>query len=120
MAESHKFSNLGKALEVFPELTWAQDGDGNTYVDNSKTGERVPVKKGQYVVKIADRYEVHDEEPANAKTAEKPADPAPAKDQTAPQVEPQDIGAPAGEGTIDTNTDASAPADGGTAAPAAE
>jgi hypothetical protein len=110
MAEAHKFSTLNKALEVFPELTWAQDADGGTYVDNSKTGERVPVSKGQYIVKVADRYEVQDEAPDNAKTAAKPeADSsataseakaersAPATDQSNPQVAPESLGAPAGE-----------------------
>lgn len=95
MAEVHKFSDLGKALEVFPELTWAQDGDGNTYVDNSKTGERVPVAKGQHIVKIADRYEVHDDAPENAKKATK-AEPQPdGSEQSNPQVAPEAVGAPA-------------------------
>lgn len=99
MSEAHKFSTLDKALEVFPELPWAQDGDGATYVDNSKTGERAPVTKGQYIVKVADRYEVQDEAPDSAKTAEKPkAEPkATATSQTNPQVAPEAIGAPAGE-----------------------
>lgn len=96
MSEAHKFSTLAKALEVFPELTWAQDGDGNTYVDNSKTGERVPVAKGQHIVKIADRYEVHDDAPDNAKAATK-AEPAQASgaEQSNPQVAPEAVGAPA-------------------------
>jgi hypothetical protein len=128
MAEAHKFSTLDKALEVFPELTWAQDGDGATYVDNSKTGERVPVAKGQYIVKIADRYEVQDEAPDNAKTAEKPAaEPkatakeakdersAPATDQSNPQVAPEAIGSPA-----DSNPAAPAASVDASAAPAAE
>lgn len=95
MSEAHKFSTLAKALEVFPELTWAQDGDGNTYIDNSKTGERAPVTKGQHIVKIADRYEVQDDAPEAAKPAAADATKeAPAKTPN-PQVEPNAIGAPA-------------------------
>ena len=106
MAESHKFSTLAKALEVFPELTWAQDADGNTYVDNSKTGERVTVSKGQYIVHVADRYEVHDDEPSNAKTAEKPkADENPAGNKSNPQVAPESLGAaPDSEAAAPTST----------------
>lgn len=73
MAESHKFSTEAKALEVFPELDIrTQRGTGNVVVYNSKTDEFATVKKGQYIVKIADRYEVHDEEPEKAKPAEAP------------------------------------------------
>lgn len=136
MAEAHKFNTLAKALEVFPELSWAQDGDGKTYVDNSKTGERVPVEKGQYIVKVADRYEVQDEAPANAraaakaepKTEEAPAEPTAPGNPANPQVAPEAVGAPAdnpgaapAESTDAADAAQAAPAatDGG-AAPAAE
>jgi hypothetical protein len=121
MAEAHKFTTLEKAQEVFPELPWAYDGE-TVFVDNSKTGDRVPVSKGQYIVKIADRYEVQDEAPDNAKTAEAPkatkeeaqAERTAPAVQDNPQVAPEAIGAPAG-------SEAAAPdAGAATAAPAAE
>ena len=70
MAESHKFSSLPEAEAVFPDLPWKRAGNGDTWVYNSKEDEWAPVSDGQYIVKIADRYEVHDEEPARAKPAE--------------------------------------------------
>jgi hypothetical protein len=72
MAEAHKFvrDGLAEAVEVFPDLPWQRDGDGKVAVFNEKDGEWAPVEDGQYIVKIADRYEVHDEEPAKAKAAE--------------------------------------------------
>lgn len=128
MAEAHKFSTLDKALAVFPELSWAQDADGNVYVDNSKTGERVPVSEGQHIVKIADRYEVHDDAPANAHEAEVPkATKAEAEgeksaplDPPNPQVEPNAIGAPAGSEAAEPADPASVDAADAPAAPAAE
>jgi hypothetical protein len=76
MAESYKFGRggLNDALEVFPELPWTADGDGNVTIYDEKQGVNVPVSKGQYIVKIANRYEVHDEEPEKAKPAEPVAD----------------------------------------------
>lgn len=120
MAEAHKFSTLAKALEVFPELSWAQDGDGGVYVDNSKTGERVAVDKGQYIVKIADRYEVHDDAPDNAKTATKTeakAEPTAPGNPANPQVAPEALGAPADSPEAQAAPAASTDA---AAAPAAE
>ena len=99
MAQAHKFTDLEAAKEVFPELPWAFDGE-TTFVDNSKTGERVPVSEGQYIVKIADRYEVHDEAPANAKEAQAPKEAsggaAASNTSAEPTVPPEFIGAPQG------------------------
>ena len=73
MAESHKFSTVEKALEVFPDLDIRTNrGSGEVKVFNSKEGNYTKVDKGQYIVSIADRYEVHDEEPEKAKPAEAP------------------------------------------------
>ena len=69
MAQSHKFKNLDALVEVFPDVPW-RASDTEVWVFNSKEEEYVEVSKGQYVVSIADRYEVHDEEPDNAKPAE--------------------------------------------------
>ena len=73
MSEAHKFSTQEKALEVFPDLDLRTNrGTGGTKVYNSKEGTYAPVEKGQFIVKIADRYEVHDEEPEKAHKAEAP------------------------------------------------
>jgi hypothetical protein len=73
MAESHKFTTAEKLREAFPDAPIAYNKSRNTVsVYNEKEGVKVPVEKGQFVVKIADRYEVHDEEPDNAKPAEAP------------------------------------------------
>ena len=76
MAESFKFGKggLNEATEVFPDLPWTADGDGNVTVYDEKQGVDVPVTEGQYIIKIANRYEVHDEEPEKAKPAEAKAD----------------------------------------------
>lgn len=70
MSESHKFSTLAKAEEVFPELPWRASAAGDVWVYNEKEDAWVPISKGQYIVKVAGRYEVRDEEPASAHPAE--------------------------------------------------
>lgn len=71
MAESHKFKTLDDLTAVFPEVPWKASSD-TTWVFDEKADEYVKVTKGQYVVKIADRFEVHDEEPTKAHPAEAP------------------------------------------------
>lgn len=73
MAESHKYTNAEKLREVFPDVRLRTNLDtGAVKVWDEKQGVHSPVEKGQYVVKIADRYEVHDEEPEKAHKAEAP------------------------------------------------
>lgn len=110
MAETHEFSTLEEALKVFPDLPYAQVSGVGVQVENSKTGEFADVAPGQHIVKIADRFEVHDEAPAKAHEAEAPEPEAPAEpveapdpteqpagtDLSNPQVDPSQIGAPAG------------------------
>lgn len=69
MSKSLKFTNLEEAGVVFPELPWQHDADNNVLIFNKKTEEWVPILPGQHIVSIADRYEVHDEPPANAHPA---------------------------------------------------
>lgn len=89
MAESHKFKDLNSLTEVFPDVPWSSNLTGDVWVYNEKEDENTKVEKGQYVVKIADRYEVHDDEPAKAKPAEASADDKPAKaEKDAPEVQP--------------------------------
>lgn len=72
MAESHKFSTVEKLREAFPDVPVSVNRHrGTVSVHNSKTDTKATVAEGQYVVKIADRFEVHDEEPKSAKSAEK-------------------------------------------------
>ena len=71
MAESHKFTTVEKLREVFPEAPISENRTrGTVAVFNEKENVKETITKGQYVVKIADRYEVHDEEPEKAKPAE--------------------------------------------------
>ena len=116
MAEAHKFNTFEEAMQVFPDLPWVRDESGVLHVENSKTGETVPVSPGQHIVKIADRYEVHDEAPEKAKTAKAPdaptETPEPAQEdgtnpnaagaeQPSTTVPPQYIGAPSGSAEAD-------------------
>lgn len=71
MAEAHKFKSLEEATAVFPDLPWRASAD-TVWIYDAKQEQDVEVTKGQYIVSIADRYEVHDEEPAKAKPAEAP------------------------------------------------
>ena len=73
MAEAHKFKTVEEARKVFPDLVVRTNRSAKTVaIKNEKTGEYAPVEEGQYIVKIADRYEVHDEAPDNAKPADEP------------------------------------------------
>lgn len=69
MSKSLKFTNLDEATAVFHDLPWQAGADGAVSVYNKKTNEYVPVEPGQHIVAIADRYEVHDDAPANAHPA---------------------------------------------------
>ena len=63
MAEAHKFNgSFDEAAEVFPDLPWKADGDGNTWVYDEKSDDYVPVTKGQFIYKVGTRYEVRDSE----------------------------------------------------------
>lgn len=73
MAESHKFKSVEDLREVFPELTYRSNFEtGEVSVYDEKQDVYTPVSKGDFVVKIADRYEVHDKEPDKAHKAEAP------------------------------------------------
>ena len=73
MADAHKFSDRDKLVETFPGIALRTNLDsGAVKVYDEKADEYVAVEKGQYVVKIADRYEVHDKAPENAHKAEAP------------------------------------------------
>jgi len=81
LAESHKFADAEKLREVFPNVTLRTNLDtGAVKVYDEKQDAFFPVEKGQYVVKIADRYEVHDEEPDKAHKAEAPKETKKSKD----------------------------------------
>ena len=70
MAESHKFNgSLDDAKAVFPELPWKASAAGQTWVYDEKQEKYVDLNEGDYIVKIADRYEVSDKKPSGAKKA---------------------------------------------------
>ena len=72
MAESFEYAgNVNEALAVFPDLEYtSRNGGSRVWVYNSKEEDYAEVPNGQYIVKIADRYEVHDAEPEKAKHVE--------------------------------------------------
>lgn len=74
MSTSHKFKDLASLSEVYPDVPWQADAGGGVAIYDEKAETYVPVTKGQFVVSIGDRFEVADEEPAKAKTAEAPKD----------------------------------------------
>lgn len=72
MAEAHKFNgSIDEAVEVFPDLPWKASAAGDTWVYDEKAEDYVPVEKGQFIYKVANRYEVRDSEelPKTAKPA---------------------------------------------------
>lgn len=85
MAESFKYEGGGvnELTAFFPDIPWKADGAGTVFVTNEKTGEDQEVTEGAYVVKIADRYEVTDTEPAKAK----PAEPVEVEEDPEPEAE---------------------------------
>lgn len=88
MSKSLKFKNFTEAVAVFDTLPWKEDGDGNTFVYDSKAEAYVPVKAGQYIVSVGDRFEVADEEPEKAKAVEVPKEAkAAAKQNPTPAVD---------------------------------
>lgn len=98
MAEAHKFSTLDKAVEAFgADFPWKASAAGNTWVYDAKAEEYVPVKKGQFIYKVGDRFEVRDTEelPKTVKPAtkrdEKPVEKAvSAKEEEKPEkAEPE-------------------------------
>jgi hypothetical protein len=82
LAEAHKFGKGGlhEAVQVYPDLPWHQDGNGNASIWDAKQETYVPVVAGQFIVKVADRYEVRD-------TDELPKTVKPATDADAKPVE---------------------------------
>lgn len=86
MSTSHKFKDLADLASVYPEIPWQADAGGGTAIYDAKQETYVPVTKGQYVVSIGDRFEVHDEEPEKAKPAEAPKE-SKAKGSTNPKDE---------------------------------
>lgn len=100
MAEAHKFSTVDKAVEVFPDIDIRTNrGSGKVSVYNSKEGVYAPVEKGQYIVSIADRYEVQDDEPEKAKPAEAPKETNKDSGGDATKVEDQDSAPKAAKGS---------------------
>lgn len=91
MAEAHKYGKggLNAALEVYPDLPWSANGDGEVWVYDEKADEQVPVSEGQFIYKVGDRFEVRDAEelPKSTKPAtdadEKPVEKAKAKAEAA-------------------------------------
>lgn len=70
MAQSHKFNgSLDDLTTYFPEVPW-RASENKVWIFDQKADEYVLVTKGDYVVKIADRFEVTDTEPEKAKPAE--------------------------------------------------
>lgn len=78
MAESFKVVSDGRkglmeAVAVFPELRGRVNyGTKVVTIYDAKAGEWAVVEKGQYIVKIADRFEVSDSEPEKANPVESP------------------------------------------------
>ena len=70
MSKSLKFTTLDAAAGKFEDLPWQANDVGDVWIYNSKTDEWVPVAEVQYIISIADRYEVRDEPPANAHPVE--------------------------------------------------
>lgn len=100
MAEAHKFTSVDKAVEVFPDIDIRTNrGSGEVSVYNSKEGVYAPVKKGQYIVSIADRYEVHDDAPEEAHKAEAPKESKKESAKDATKVEDQDSAPKAAKGS---------------------
>lgn len=79
MSKSYEFKNLAEATEVFPDLPWQANAAGTSFVYDAKQETFVTVSKGQFIVSIGDRYEVHDEEPEKAKPVEAPKETKTAK-----------------------------------------
>jgi hypothetical protein len=78
MAESLQVENVSKATlleasKVFPGLKWRVNrGTGEGTVYDAKKDEWVTLSDGDFIVSIADRFEVHDKEPAKAHPVELP------------------------------------------------
>lgn len=63
MAEKLQFNgSFDGANEAFPELRWRLTRGGNGFIYD-ENGNRVPVAKGQWILKVGKRFEVHDDEP---------------------------------------------------------
>lgn len=96
MAEAHKFTSLEKAIEAFgAEFPWKASAAGDTWVWDEKAEEYVPVKKGQFIYKVGERFEVRDTEelPKTVKPAtkrdEKPVEKAVEKATASKEDEPK-------------------------------
>jgi len=84
MAESFQIkqggvAGLREAAEVFPNLSYKKDKNGDTFVYDQKQDEFVPVKEGDYIVSIGERFEVSETEPEKAHPVEEETKEAPKK-----------------------------------------
>lgn len=63
MSEAHKFVSIAAAKAAFGEdFPWKASAAGHTWVWDAKAQKYVSVSEGQFIYKVADRYEVRDTE----------------------------------------------------------
>lgn len=69
MSDSVKFNgDLNEVTEVLGDWPWRASAAKEFWLFDEKQGKYVSLEKGQFVVKIADRFEVADKEPQAPKT----------------------------------------------------